>query len=99
MTTRIAPGRAAVFAIIQAHPNLRRADIATRLRKTPNAVGRLLYMLHQMGAIKPSGVGKLTSWTAVESATLRQMPGTKAQPIAPMQNPFPGARSIFEVRP
>jgi DNA-binding IclR family transcriptional regulator len=95
--SRIAPGRAAALAIIQAYPGLRRADIAVRLHKSPNATSRLLYMLHQMGAIEPSGVGKLTTWTAVESATLRQMPVTQARPIAPMRNLFPGARSIFEV--
>jgi len=97
MTTRIAPGRAEVFAIIKANPGLRRARIAELARKSPNATSRLLYMLHQMGAIQASGVGKLTTWHAIESVTLRQMPGTKAQPIAAMVNPFPGARSIFEV--
>jgi hypothetical protein len=96
---RTAPGRIALLAIIKANPGLRRARLAELARKSPNAISRLLYMMHQMGVIQPSGIGKLTTWTAVESATLRQMPGTKAQPIAPMVNPFPGARSIFEVRP
>ena len=93
MRTRIAPARMALLAFIQENPGLRRAEIAQRTHRGANATSRLLYALHITGYIQPSGVGKCTTWTAVEQPEPKPMQTYKVRPIAPMLR----VSSVFEL--
>lgn len=95
--TRKAPAREALLAFIRSNPGLRRGEIAERMHKGLNVTSRQLYMLHQTGYIKPSGVGKLTIWEAVPNPVSVEAKRYKAAPIQSYAVPFAGASSIFGV--
>ena len=97
MRTRTAPARMSLLAFIRENPGLRRAEIAQRTHRGANATSRLLYGLHMTGYIVPSGVGKCTTWAAVECPEPKAMQVYKAKPIAPHVAPMARVSSVFEL--
>lgn len=95
--TRKAHAREALLAFISENPGLRRGEIAQRMHKGLNVTSRQLYMLHMTGYIKPSGVGNLTTWEAVENPEPKEAKRYTAAPIQSYAVPFAGANSIFGV--
>ncbi len=83
---------------ISENPGVQRADIAVKLRKGANAIGRMLHKLHHMKLIRAEGIGRATRWHAVPEAEPVPLPKRqKTAPVAVQMVPsrWAGVSSIF----